>query len=128
MSIIVNSFGVLLIVGIVWWFWLYRPHGQIKMKKGTPIDVVVEDGVYQPAIISAPLSESITLRFMRKDSNPCSKTLLFEDFGISEELPLNKHKDIVITPKKVGIYEFTCQMKMYRGTLEISDNSNGAQE
>lgn len=126
MTLIVNFTGFILIAGVIWWFWLYRPHSDVKASMNAPVNIIVEDGVYVPAVISATVGYPLILKFLRKDSSPCSKTVLFEDFGISEELPLNQEKEIVITPTKAGVFEFTCQMKMYRGTLEIQDNSTGA--
>lgn len=123
---LINIIGIVLILGVIWWFWLYHPHSKIKANNDKPIEILVEDGVYNPSVIDAVVGRPLTLRFLRKDSSPCSKTVLFEDFGISEELPLNKSKDIVITPSKTGHFEFTCQMKMYRGRLEVSNDFNGA--
>lgn len=122
MTLIINLTGFILIIGVIWWFWLYRPHSDVKANINTPVNIVVEDGVYVPAVISATVGHPLTLKFIRKDRSPCSKTVLFEDFGISEELPLNQEKEIVITPTKAGVFEFTCQMKMYRGTLEVLKN------
>lgn len=124
MTLLINTVGLILIIGIVWWFWLYHPHSKIKIKTDSPINIVVENGVYTPAFISATLGHPLTLRFIRKDHSPCSKTVVFEDFGISKELPLNQPKEIVITPQKSGSFEFTCQMKMYRGMLEIVADPN----
>ncbi len=123
---LINIIGIVLIIGVIWWFWLYHPHSDVKVTKDAFIEILVEDGVYNPAVIGATVGRPLTLKFLRKDSSPCSKTVFFEDFGISEELPLNKSKDIVITPSKAGNFEFTCQMKMYRGRLEVSNSTNGA--
>ena len=46
---------------------------------------------------------------------PCAEKVLFDDLGVSAELPLGK--SVTVTPDKPGEYEFTCQMRMYRGTL-----------
>lgn len=57
------------------------------------------------------------LRFLRKDTSPCAATVVFSGLDISEELPLNKPKDIRLPPLAAGKHPFICQMQMYRGEL-----------
>ncbi len=115
--IIVNIAGLGLILLIVWWFWLYKAQ-EVEFVPGT-IKVIVEDGTYQPSRIKLAAGESATLQFLRKDSNPCAGTVLFSDFEISEELPIDTVKSITLPVLAKGEYEFNCQMKMYRGTLLV---------
>ena len=75
--------------------------------------------MYTPARIEVPAGRPVTLRFLRKDPSPCAEQVLFDDLRISRELPLNKKLDITLTPTSPGEYEFTCQMRMYRGTLVV---------
>jgi plastocyanin domain-containing protein len=81
-----------------------------------PVEVLVDNGVYTPARIEAAAGKPVTLRFLRKDPSPCAEKVLFDDRGASAELPLNKPVTATLTPAKPGEYEFTCQMRMYRGT------------
>ncbi|WP_459782807.1 cupredoxin domain-containing protein, partial [Photobacterium sp. R1] len=81
----------------------------------------VENGTYQPSHIRLQAGKPATLRFIRKDASPCAATVVFADFDISEELPLDKDKDVFLTPKEPGEYSFTCQMQMYRGKLIVTD-------
>lgn len=113
---LINLGGLLLIVLIVWWFWLSRP--QARRVSGTgPIEIIVDNGVYTPARIEVPAGQPATLRFLRKDPSPCAEKALFDDLGISADLPVGKPLDVIVTPPRPGEYEFTCQMRMYRGTL-----------
>jgi plastocyanin domain-containing protein len=57
------------------------------------------------------------LRFLRKDASPCAEKVLFDDLGISADLPVDDTRDVVVAPDQAGEYEFTCQMRMYRGSL-----------
>jgi plastocyanin domain-containing protein len=82
-----------------------------------PIEIIVDNGVYTPARIEVPAGQPVTLRFVRKDPSPCAEKVLFDDLGISADLPLGKPVDVTMTPPRPGEYEFTCQMRMYRGTL-----------
>ncbi len=118
---LVNVLGLLLITLIAWWFWLYKPKA-VTVDDDT-VKVVVDNGTYEPSRIRLPAGHATTLRFLRKDASPCAGTVVFADFDISEELPLNKTKDIGLPPLASGEYPFTCQMQMYRGELIVSDNS-----
>ncbi|MHB8536139.1 MAG: cupredoxin domain-containing protein [Sulfuricaulis sp.] len=113
---IVNLAGLLLIGLIVWWFWLSRT--KVTRAVGTqPIEILVSDGVYTPARIEVPAGKPVTLRFLRQDPSPCAEKALFDSLGVSVDLPIGKPLDVVVTPPEAGEYEFTCQMRMYRGTL-----------
>ena len=118
MTILINLLGVALIVGIVWWFWLYKPR-QIAETTNGLVTVIVEDGVYNPARIKLPRGEAVTLRFLRKDASPCAAFVVIDALDFSEELPVNKPRDLTVQFDLAGEYEFACQMKMYRGILVV---------
>lgn len=84
-----------------------------------PIRVIVDKGVYEPARIEVSVNTPVELHFLRKDPGPCAEYVQFDALGISEQLPLNLEKIIRLNPGKAGEYDFTCQMKMYRGTLVV---------
>lgn len=116
-TIYINLAGISLIGFILWWFIFYRPSGQAVV--GEEIEITVKDGVYEPAHIKIKRGQRARLCFHRVDSSPCAEVVLFESLGISRKLPLNKIVEIPILIEVAGEYEFTCQMKMYRGTLVI---------
>ena len=118
MDILVNLIGVLLIVFIIWWFWIYKKQSEATIK-GSSLDIIVDSGVYEPSVIYAKVGEEITLRFFRKDNNPCSEKVLFSGLDISADLPFNAPYDMTFTPDKKGEFEFACQMGMYRGKLIV---------
>jgi plastocyanin domain-containing protein len=112
----INLAGIVVMALIVWWFWLSRP--QARQVSGTgAIEIIVDNGVYTPARIEVPAGKPVTLRFLRKDPSPCAEKALFDDLGISADLTVGKPLDVIVTPPQPGEYEFTCQMRMYRGTL-----------
>lgn len=113
---LINLAGIAVMAAIAWWFWLSRPQARRAVGAG-PIEIVVDAGVYTPARIEVPAGKPVTLRFLRKDANPCAEKALFDDLGVSADLPLGKPLDVTVTPPQPGEYEFTCQMRMYRGTL-----------
>lgn len=115
-TLVINFAGLVLIGFIVWWFWLSKPRAA-RVATAGPVEVVVENGVYTPPVIEVPAGRAVTLRFLRKDPSPCAEQVRFDDLGIAAELPVGKPRDVTVLPGKPGEYEFTCQMRMYRGTL-----------
>lgn len=113
---IINLAGIAVMALIVWWFWLSRPQAQ-RVSGAGPIEIVVDSGVYTPARIEVPAGKTVTLRFLRMDPSPCAEKALFDSLGVSADLPLGKPLDVIVTPSQPGEYEFTCQMRMYRGML-----------
>ena len=118
MTIVINLLGLVLIGVIIWWFWLAKT--QSVKANSQPIDILVNDGVYQPAHIEAVVGQPLTLRFLRKDPSLCAEKVIFADFDISADLPVDEYKELLIMPDKKGEFAFTCQMQMYRGTLLVN--------
>lgn len=114
---IVNIAGILLIALIVWWFWLYKSPEVLADKNG--LIIIVDHGIYQPSHIKMTANKPKTLIFLRKDTSPCSETLVIPDLKISETLPLNKNKIIRIPAMLPGNYKFHCQMQMHRGQITV---------
>lgn len=116
--LLINIIGLALIALIVYWFWIYKPKN-VQAKDKDTINVIVEDGVYQPSHISVPSGTEVTLEFHRKDETPCAEMVIFPDLDISESLPLNKTKSIKLKSLEKGSYQFHCQMQMYKGELVV---------
>ena len=119
--LVINSLGILLIIGIVWWFWLYKP-AEVSAETGELL-VTVQNGVYQPAHLSLPAGQALAIHFLRKDASPCAGTVVFPFLELTEELPLDRQKTIQLPPLTPGTYSFTCQMQMYRGELVVINKS-----
>ncbi len=115
-EILVTLGGIAAIALIVWWFWLASPQAAQATEEKT-IDILVQDGTYQPAAIEVPAGRVVTLRFTRRDATPCAEKVVFDDLGISLDLPLNQPQTVDLNPLAPGVHEFTCQMGMYRGRL-----------
>jgi len=118
---IVNILGLILIVLIVWWFWLYKPVEAVDSNV-EDITIVVNNGIYQPSRIQVAAGQKTTLKFLRKDDSPCADTVLFPAFDISEALPLGVNKSVELPAMLSGEYSFHCPMKMYTGTLIVVGN------
>ena len=115
---IINLMGLLLIALIVWWFWLYKPSNAVDVSAEN-ITIIVNNGIYQPSRIKVVPGKKTTLQFLRKDASSCAATVLFPDFDISEELPLEAKKSVELPAMSAGEYLFQCPMKMYTGSLVV---------
>ncbi len=117
---LINMLGLALIGVIVWWFWLYRQREVSVDKDSASVLITVENGIYTPSRLKVAAGQPVTLTFERRDPSLCAATVVFSDFDVSEELPLNKSKTIALPAMQPGEYPFTCQMQMYRGTLVVA--------
>tara|TARA_R110001583_G_scaffold11560_7_gene52071 strand:- start:229 stop:585 length:357 start_codon:yes stop_codon:yes gene_type:complete len=115
---IVNLLGLVLIGLIIWWFWLYKSVKAVDTSRQN-ITIIVNNGIYQPSRIKIVAGKKTSLQFHRKDGSPCAATVLFPEFEISEELPLDVNKIIDLPAMPSGEYLFHCPMKMYSGTLVV---------
>jgi plastocyanin domain-containing protein len=113
---LINLAGLILIGLIVWWFWLSKPKAR-RSEGAQPIEIIVDNGVYTPARIEVPAGRPVTLRFLRNDPSPCAEKVLFDDLGVAADLAVGQPTEVTVTPDKPGEYAFTCQMRMYRGSL-----------
>ena len=117
MDILVNLIALLLLVGIVWWFWLYRP---VAVKKASNVgEILVDNGGYEPANIKLQKGEPVTLKFLRNDASPCAEKVIFDKLHLSVDLPVGETVEVKIQPEQAGEIGFTCQMQMYRGRLVV---------
>lgn len=114
--LLVNIAGLALIALIVWWFWLYRP--QEVALQDDALQIIVENGVYQPARLRIPADTAVSLRFLRRDESPCAEMVIFPGLDISAALPVGKPATVQLPPLQPGEYEFHCQMQMYRGVVK----------
>ena len=80
-------------------------------------DIIIDGGVYVPDTLQIPLNTPITLRFIRKDASHCAETVVFDGLNMSEAIPMNQPKEIIIHIKTPGAYAFHCPMGMYKGKL-----------
>jgi len=116
---VVNLIGLGLIVLIIWWFWIKK--SKTLKVSSNEIEIIVENGVYTPSRIEVKPGEKIKLTFLRKDPSPCAEKVIFDELGVSLDLPVDKKVSVSLKPGTAGEYSFTCQMKMYVGALVVAD-------
>lgn len=118
MFLLVNLIAISLVVFIVFWFFGAKFSNK-PVSSTDVINIVIKDGVYQPALISIPAGKPITLHFMREDANGCASSVIFTQLNFSYQLPMNQVTSIVLPPQQKGEIDFTCQSGMYRGKLLV---------
>lgn len=96
---------------------------QSKSKKAKPkvqtATVIVNEMGYQPASLRLKKGIPARLKFLRQTEKTCATAVVFKDYGINRDLPLNQAVIINFTPKKAGEFTFACGMGMVRGKLIV---------
>jgi plastocyanin domain-containing protein len=115
--------GGLTLVGAELWWFLGRKQEQqqAKQRDGVQEVLIKVDGGYRPDRISVVMGQPVRLSFDRQDSNSCLNELLIPDFGINTHLPIGQTTIVTFSPTKAGEYAFTCGMRMFRGTILVSE-------
>lgn len=114
--------GMLAIAGVLWWFFFSDKPSAVAVAAGgvQTVRVTVKDG-YSPANLEVVKGKPVRIEFFRDETNPCSETVVFGDFGISKQLAPHRTTTIEFTPDKSGKYGFQCGMGMLHGTLVVRD-------
>ncbi len=87
---------------------------------GAPLEVRVRvRGGYDPDRIEADAGQPLRLVFHREEVEGCSDTVLLPHWKISRRLPAHADTVIELPPTLPGEYEFTCGMRMLRGTIVV---------
>ena len=83
------------------------------------VEIVVDQGRYQPNKIEVSEGERVRITFLRKEYSACTKEVVFPSLGIKRELPTNKPVVIELDDLKPGEVPFRCGMKMTKGVLQV---------
>ena len=120
-DILVILGGVILIVGIAWFFWGPRQGGvrAASTSSGYQEAMVLVKGGYTPDVIVVQHGKPVRLNFRREETTACSEMVVFAAFGKSAKLPEGETVPIEFLPEKPGEYEFSCQMGMFRGKVVV---------
>lgn len=92
---------------------LYRPGSSDRAT------IIVNNG-YHPDIVRARAGTPLHLRFDRRESNPCSDSVVFAKLGTSAQLPEGLPVSVDLPPLEIGTYEFACPNGLVRGELIVS--------
>lgn len=86
------------------------------------IRITAEKG-YHPAHIQLQKGIPAEITFHRVTPSNCYKEILFEEEGILEPIGVDEEKVIRFTPQELGEHEFSCGMKMQKGTYTVVEKT-----
>ena len=84
---------------------------------------ITADKGYHPAHIQLQKGVPAEITFHRVTPSNCYKEILFEEEGILEPIAQDEEKVIRFTPQDLGEHEFSCGMKMQKGTYTIVEKT-----
>lgn len=91
-----------------------------KAKPGVQTRTVkITERGFEPEKLTLRRGVQARITFVRTTDRTCATEVVFPDFGIKRELPLNQPVVITLTPHKKGELSFTCGMNMMRGKLIV---------
>ena len=120
-KIVVTVIGLLLMVGVAWFFFGEREKTAAQVVEGKQALHVVVKGGYSPDTLVVKRGRPVRIEFDRQETSGCSDTVVFSDLGISRPLPTFKTTAVEFTPEKAGQFNFTCGMNMLRGELIVEE-------
>ena len=86
------------------------------------IHITAEKG-YHPAHIQLQKGIPAEITFHRSTPSNCYKEILFEEEGILEPIGVDEEKVIRFTPQELGQHEFSCGMKMQKGSYTVVEKT-----
>ena len=86
------------------------------------IRITAEKG-YHPAHIQLQKGVPAEITFHRATPSNCYKEILFEEEGILEPIGVDEEKTICFTPQELGQHEFSCGMKMQKGSYTVVEKT-----
>lgn len=119
-QIAVTLGGTAAISWVLWYFLFARGTGVAA----TAVDGVQEvpvlvKGGYSPDTIIVQAGRPVRLQFYRDETADCSERVIFEAFGVNQELPAFQTTTVEFTPREPGEYPFRCGMNMLKGLLVV---------
>lgn len=84
---------------------------------------ITADKGYHPAHIQLKKGVPAEITFHRATPSNCYKEILFEEEGILEPIGVDEEKVIRFTPQELGQYEFSCGMKMQKGSYTVVEKT-----
>lgn len=84
---------------------------------------ITADKGYHPAHIQLQKGIPAEITFHRVTPSNCYKEILFEEEGILEQIAQDEEKVIRFTPQDLGEHEFSCGMKMQKGSYTVVEKT-----
>jgi plastocyanin domain-containing protein len=118
-QIVVTALGAVAIVWVLWYFLFSRGTAATAAAAGVQEVRVIVKGGYTPDTIVVQAGKPVRLQFYRDETADCSERVVFERFGIDQQLPAFQTTAIEFTPDQPGEYGFRCGMNMLKGLLVV---------
>src|SRR3990170_3335561 len=117
-QIAVTVSGAAAIAWVLWYF-LFSRGPAVAAAAGAAVQEVrvTVKGGYTPDTIVVQVGKPVRLQFYRDETADCSERVVFERFGINQELPAFQTTTVEFTPTEAGEYPFRCGMSMLKGLL-----------
>ena len=84
---------------------------------------ITADKGYHPAHIQLQKGVPAEITFHRLTPSNCYKEILFEEEGLLEPIGVDEEKVIRFTPQELGQHEFSCGMKMQKGSYTVVEKT-----
>lgn len=94
-----------------------------SLENGVQKICITADKGYHPAHIQLQKGIPAEITFHRVTPSNCYKEILFEEEGILEPIAQDEEKVIRFTPQDLGEHEFSCGMKMQKGTYTVVEKT-----
>lgn len=92
-----------------------------RLPDGTQEARIVVYRGYRPSHIELEADVPATLRFERREDDPCTELLVSELWPSAHRLIAHGETEVRFTPQRPGRYAFTCGMGMYSGELLVRE-------
>ncbi|HET9384359.1 MAG TPA: cupredoxin domain-containing protein [Gemmatimonadales bacterium] len=121
LQIAVTALGAVAIVWVLWYFLFSRGTAVAAVAGAGGIQEVrvTVKGGYTPDTIVVQAGKPVRLQFYRDETADCSERVVFEQFGVDQQLPPFQTTAIEFTPETPGEYPFRCGMNMLKGLLVV---------
>ena len=81
------------------------------------VQLTVTSEGFVPSQVTVKAGKPVKLVVTRKTEKTCATEIVMKDFGVKQDLPLEKPVTVSVTPKKPGDYRYACGMDMVAGVL-----------
>jgi len=121
---IVTAGGLAAMAWVLWFFLLSRGRAVAAgVTDGVQEVRVTVKGGYTPDTIVVQAGKPVRLQFYRDETADCSERVVFEQFGIDQQLPAFETTAVEFTPTEPGEYRFRCGMNMLKGLVVVEPAS-----
>ena len=88
-------------------------------KTATEVHVDVTENGFEPAEVTVPAGQAVTLVMTRKTDQTCATNVEFEALKKTYDLPLGKPVKISLPPSQKGTLSYQCGMHMLGGKVVV---------